>query len=146
MEVSTTEKTTKKTTKKEVGAVKKPPTPQISLTFKRNSPIEMELYNHLQNKFYQGAYIKELLINQMLRERPDLAEKYNITVPIEAAEPQPQKPVKELTATYNTTTGETTFNDEVTFEPFIPSEEVEQQDETSNSLDDGLMATLGQFL
>lgn len=135
-------------TKAKAAKPKKEKPPQISLTFKRNSPIELDLYEHLQNKFYQGAYIKELLINQMLKERPDLAEKYTFTAPLDPIDPQQQpKPIQENTATIDPITKDITLNDEV----FTPTAAVEQQPkenapEPSGSLNEGLMATLGEFL
>lgn len=62
--------------KKAPAAKKKSVTKQIPLTFKCKNELEMDLYNHLESKYYRGAYIKELLIRQMFAERPDIAKKY----------------------------------------------------------------------
>lgn len=62
-------------------------TKQFPLTFKCNSDLEMDLYNHLVGKYYRGAYIKELLIHEMFLERPDLAVKYGATVSRPTAPP-----------------------------------------------------------
>ena len=45
---------------------KKSEVKQISLTFKCKSDLEMQLYNHLMGKMNRGAYIKELLLKDMM--------------------------------------------------------------------------------
>ena len=62
-------------------------TKQFPITFKCNSDLEMDLYDHLVNKYYRGAYIKEVLIREMFAERPDLALKYGVARP--QVTPQP---------------------------------------------------------
>lgn len=85
-------------------------TKQFPLTFKCNSELELDLYNHLTSKLYRGAYIKEILIREMVKERPDLALKHGlqnyapaapvitqsepVTVPA-APEPEPAAPAEE---------------------------------------------------
>ncbi|WP_070000023.1 hypothetical protein [Cellulosilyticum sp. I15G10I2] len=51
---------------------------QIPLTFKKTSPIEVALYNHLNKHRMtsRGQYIKNTLIAQMFRENPDMMALY----------------------------------------------------------------------
>lgn len=63
---------------------KKSEVKQMPLTFKVKNELEMELYSFLKGKLYRGAFIKEVLLSAMFKERPDLAIKYNVSIPIDA--------------------------------------------------------------